>query len=188
MAPNVHSETKLDKLKGSNTTIEGDFLARIAVYPGTFDPVTFGHMHIIQRAAKMFDKVIMAVAADNYKKTLFNLEERVELIKTCCLDELDNVEVDVFNGLLVNYLEKKGAIAIIRGLRVISDFEYEMQMASINKHLNEQIETVFLMTDAEYSFISSSIIKNVAELGGEIEQFVPGIVAEALREKYKVGG
>ncbi|MDK2823228.1 MAG: pantetheine-phosphate adenylyltransferase [Clostridia bacterium] len=162
-------------------------MTKIAVYPGTFDPVTFGHMHIIKRAARLFDKVIMAVAADNYKKTIFTVEERLHLIRECCLDGLPNVELDVFNGLLVDYLHKKGAVAIIRGLRAVSDFEYEMQMASINRHLDQRVETIFLMTDAEYSFISSSIIKNVAELGGDIEQFVPGIVVEALRKKYKVG-
>jgi len=160
-------------------------MERVAVYPGTFDPVTFGHMHIIKRAAKLFDKVIMAVANDNYKNTIFTLEERLELIRACCLDDLPNVELETFEGLLVDYLEKKGAIAIIRGLRAVSDFEYEMKMASINKQLNQKIETVFLMTDAEYSFISSSLIKNVAELGGDIEYFVPKIVADALREKYK---
>ncbi|NLW25423.1 MAG: pantetheine-phosphate adenylyltransferase [Clostridia bacterium] len=160
-------------------------MERVAVYPGTFDPVTFGHMNIIKRAAKLFDKVIMAVANDNYKNTIFTLEERLELIRACCLDDLPNVELETFEGLLVDYLEKKGAIAIIRGLRAVSDFEYEMKMASINKQLNQKIETVFLMTDAEYSFISSSLIKNVAELGGDIEYFVPKIVADALREKYK---
>jgi len=162
-------------------------LTKIAVYPGTFDPVTFGHTHIIKRAAKIFDKIIVAVANDNYKQTIFTLEERLKLIEGCCLEDLPNVEIDVFDGLLVNYLEGKGAVAIIRGLRVVSDFEYEMQMASINKYLDERIETVFLMADAKYSFISSSIIKSVAQLGGNIEHFVPGIVAEALREKYKAG-
>lgn len=160
---------------------------KIAVYPGTFDPVTFGHIHIINRAAKLFDKVIMAVAEDSHKQTTFTVEERLKLVEECCLAQLENVELDVFDGLLVDYVEKKGAVAIIRGLRAVSDFEYEMQMASINRHLDERVETVFLMTDAEYSFISSSIIKNVANLGGDIEQFVPTIVADALRKKYKVG-
>jgi len=162
-------------------------LERIAVYPGTFDPVTDGHINIIKRAAKLFDKVIMAVSSDNYKKTLFTVEERLALIKECCLEDLPNVELGVFDGLLVDYLESKGAIAIIRGLRAVSDFEYEMQMASVNHLLNEKVETVFLMTDAEYSFISSSIIKNVAALGGNIDHFVPMVVGEALRKKYKVG-
>ncbi|MFZ7104671.1 MAG: pantetheine-phosphate adenylyltransferase [Peptococcaceae bacterium] len=160
---------------------------KIAVYPGTFDPVTFGHIHIINRAAKLFDKVIMAVACDSHKKTTFTIEERLNLVKKCCMHDLENVELDVFDGLLVDYVEAKGAVAIIRGLRAVSDFEFEMQMASINRHLDERVETIFLMTDAEYSFISSSIIKNVGALGGNIEQFVPGIVAEALRNKYKVG-
>ncbi|MDK2823589.1 MAG: pantetheine-phosphate adenylyltransferase [Clostridia bacterium] len=160
-----------------------NFVEKIAVYPGTFDPVTYGHIHILKRAAKLFDKVIMAVAADNYKKTIFTAEERIGLIEACGLQGLNNVELDIFNGLLCDYLEKKGAVAIIRGLRAISDFEYEMQMGSLNRHLNNKVETVFLMADSEYSFISSSIIKNVAVLGGNIEQFVPDKVAEALREK-----
>jgi len=160
-------------------------LERIAVYPGTFDPVTDGHINIIKRAAKLFDKVIMAVSSDSYKKTLFTVEERLSLIKDCCLEDLPNVELDVFGGLLVDYLDRKGAIAIIRGLRAVSDFEYEMQMASVNHLLNEKVETVFLMTDAEYSFISSSIIKDVASLGGNIDHFVPMVVGEALRKKYK---
>jgi len=162
-------------------------LEKIAVYPGTFDPVTFGHIHIIKRAAKLFDKVIMAISSDNYKKTLFTAEERLALIKECCLEDLPNVELDIFDGLLVDYVEKKGAVAIIRGLRAVSDFEFEMQMASVNRHLDEKVETIFLMTDAEYSFISSSIIKNVASLGGDIRHFVPDIVVESLRKKYKVG-
>ena len=160
-------------------------MTKIAVYPGSFDPVTYGHVHIIQRAAKIFDKVIMAVTDDNYKNTIFSLEERLNLIKACCTQKNKNIEIDVFNGLLVDYMEKTGAVAIIRGLRAVSDFEYEMQMASINKHLNRRVETVFLMSDAEYSFISSTMIKNVARLGGDISHFVPEEVAVALKEKYK---
>ena len=162
-------------------------MTKIAVYPGSFDPVTYGHVHIIQRAAKMFDKVIMAVAGENYKHTIFTLEERIQLIEACCVKDKENIEIDVFEGLLVDYLDEKGAVAIIRGLRAVSDFEYEMQMASINKHLNDKIETIFLMSDAEYSFISSSIIKNVAKLGGNINHFVPDVVAKALQEKYRAG-
>lgn len=162
-------------------------MQKIAVYPGTFDPVTFGHMHITQRAAKLFDKVIMAVALDNNKKTLFTAEERLTLIKECCLNGLPNVEIEIFDGLLVDYVEKKGAVAIIRGLRAVSDFEYEMQMASVNRNLNENLETIFLMADPEHSFISSSIIKNVAALGGDVSHFVPPSVEKALKNKYKVG-
>ena len=116
-------------------------MERVAVYPGTFDPVTFGHMNIIKRAAKLFDKVIMAVANDNYKNTIFTLEERLELIRACCLDDLPNVELETLK--VIGGLFRKGAIAIIRGLRAVSDFEYEMKMASINKQLNQKIETVF---------------------------------------------
>ncbi|MGI6225027.1 MAG: pantetheine-phosphate adenylyltransferase [Peptococcales bacterium] len=160
---------------------------KIAVYPGTFDPVTYGHMHIIKRAAKLFDRVIMAVALETNKKTLFTAEERIALIKECCLEGLDNVELELFDGLLVDYVRKKKAVAIIRGLRAVSDFEFEMQMASVNRQLAESVETIFLMTDPEYSFISSSIIKNVASLDGEVRYFVPEVVANALRKKYKVG-
>lgn len=162
-------------------------MQKIAVYPGTFDPVTFGHMHITQRAAKLFDKVIMAVALDNNKRTLFTAEERKALIEECCLADLPNVEIEIFDGLLVNYVRKKGAVAIIRGLRAVSDFENEMQMASVNRHLNQNVETIFLMTDAEYSFISSSVIKNVAALGGDVSHFVPPSVEKALKKKYKEG-
>ncbi|NLT94662.1 MAG: pantetheine-phosphate adenylyltransferase [Clostridia bacterium] len=162
-------------------------MQKIAVYPGTFDPVTFGHVHITQRAAKLFDKVIMAIALDSSKKTLFTVEERMALIEECCLADLPNVEIEIFEGLLVNYVKKKGAVAIIRGLRAVSDFENEMQMASINRHLNENVETIFLMTDSEYSFISSSVIKNVAALGGDVSHFVPPAVEKALKKKFKVG-
>lgn len=163
-------------------------MQKTAVYPGTFDPVTYGHMHIIKRATKLFDKVIMAVSLDNNKKTLFNAEERIELIRKCYFGDLPNMEVDTFNGLLVNYVNKKKAIAIIRGLRAVSDFEYEMQMASVNRNLDEKVETVFLMADPEYSFISSSVIKNVASLGGDVSHFVPAVVCEALRRKYNMSG
>lgn len=169
----------------------GLVVTTIAVYPGTFDPVTYGHINILKRAAKIFDKVIMAVAADNYKNTIFSVEERLSLIQQCCqkgcLKDIPNIEVDIFHGLLINYLEEKKAVAIIRGLRAISDFEYEMQMAAINKHLNCKVETVFLMTAAEYSFVSSSIIKSVAMMGGDVDKFVPPVVVDALKDKYKVG-
>ncbi|SMB83051.1 Phosphopantetheine adenylyltransferase [Desulfonispora thiosulfatigenes DSM 11270] len=167
-------------------------MTTIAVYPGTFDPITYGHLNILQRAAKLFDKVIIAVAADNYKDNIFTLEERLQLIHKCCGDicdeNINNIEVESFRGLLVPYLESKNATAIIRGLRAISDFEHEMQMASMNKTLNKQIETVFLMSDTNYSFVSSTIIKGVAIMGGNVEELVPPIVSEALKRKYEVGG
>lgn len=158
---------------------------RVAIYPGTFDPVTYGHMHIIKRAAKIFDRVIIAVALETNKQTLFNADERLALIKKCCLGDFENIELEFFGGLLVDYVKKKGAVAIIRGLRAVSDFEYEMQMSSVNRQLNEAAETIFLMADPEYSFISSSIIKNVAALGGDIRYFVPVIVEKALVKKMQ---
>lgn len=157
---------------------------KIAIYPGTFDPVTNGHIHIVRRAVKIFDKVIIAVANDNYKATIFTARERVSLLHECFKDE-PKVEIDIFSGLVADYSEEKNATAMIRGLRAISDFEYEMQMAAMNKTLNPNLETVFLMTDAKYSFISSSIIKKVACLGGDITTLVPDVVAKVLEEKYQ---
>ncbi len=156
----------------------------VAIYPGTFDPVTNGHVHIVKRSLKLFDKVIIAVANDNYKSTIFSTAERVELMEKCFEDE-PNVEVDIFSGLIADYSVEKNAHALIRGLRAISDFEYEMQMAAMNRTLNSELETIFLMTDAKYSFISSTIIKNVACLGGEIRTLVPVVVVKALEEKYQ---
>lgn len=157
---------------------------KIAIYPGTFDPVTNGHIHIIERSVKVFDKVIVAVANDNYKATIFSTKERVELLKECFKDE-PKVEIDIFSGLVTEYSVKKDAIALIRGLRAISDFEYEMQMAAMNRTLNKDLETIFLMTDAKYSFISSTLIKKVACLGGDVDTLVPKIVREYLEVKYR---
>ena len=156
---------------------------RVAIYPGTFDPVTNGHLDIIERAVLLFDRVIIAVACENYKNTLFNLEERINLMTTVTKN-LKNVVVDSFEGLTVEYCQKKGATAIIRGLRAVSDFDYEFQMALMNKKLNKNIDTVFLMTDQKYSYISSSIIKQVAQFGGCISGLVPEEVAQALSKKY----
>ncbi|MDW7672924.1 MAG: pantetheine-phosphate adenylyltransferase [Bacillota bacterium] len=156
---------------------------RIAVYPGTFDPVTNGHLDILERAANLFDVVIIAVAKDNYKNNLFNLQERLDILEAVAND-IPNVKVDVFTGLLITYAEQQGASAIIRGLRAISDFEFEFQLSLMNKKLNDKIETVFLMTANEYSFISSSIIKQTASLGGSVKGLVPPIVENALKKKY----
>ena len=157
---------------------------RTAIYPGTFDPVTYGHVYIAQRASKLFEKVIVAVAADNYKKNLFSLEERMYLMEES-VKHLDNVKVDSFSGLVADYARKKRAQALIRGLRAVSDFEYEMQIASMNKHLNSNLETLFLMTEGEYSFLSSSSIKDVALLGGNIDGLVPPVVVLKLKEKFQ---
>ncbi|MBR5329511.1 MAG: pantetheine-phosphate adenylyltransferase [Firmicutes bacterium] len=156
---------------------------RICIYSGTFDPVTNGHMDIICRGAALFDKLIIGVAKDNYKKNLFTAEERMDILKEVTAD-LPNVEVELFSGLLMDYCREKEACAVIRGLRAVSDFEYEMQMALMNKKLNPNVETVFLMTGQQHSFISSSIIKDVASLGGPITGLVPPLVEERIIAKY----
>lgn len=157
---------------------------KIAVYPGTFDPITNGHLDIVERAAKLFDQVVIGVAAENYKDNLFTLEERVALVQAT-ISRLPNVQVEGFHGLLMDFVHAKKAQAIIRGLRAVSDFEYEFQMYLMNKKLDEKVETIFLMTANEYSFLSSSIIKQVASLGGCITGLVPAEVERALKEKFK---
>ncbi|MGI5850618.1 MAG: pantetheine-phosphate adenylyltransferase [Caldicoprobacterales bacterium] len=155
---------------------------KIGVYPGSFDPVTEGHMDIIKRSAKMFDKVIVAVARNYSKKPLFTAEERMELIQRS-LQGLPNVEVDSFEGLLMDYIHSKDAQVIIKGLRAISDFEYEFQMALMNRKLDSKVETIFMMTSYKYSFLSSSMIKEVASLGGCISGLVPeNIIADIYRK------
>lgn len=156
---------------------------RIAVCPGSFDPVTKGHLDIIQRGAKIFDKVIVAVLVNRNKSPLFSIEERVELLREVT-SHLPNVEVDSFQGLLIDYLKEKKAQAIIKGLRAVSDFEYEMQMASINRLLEEEIETFFMMTNNQYSFLSSSIVKEVAKYEADVSSLVPPLVEKALKKKY----
>ena len=155
---------------------------KIAVYSGTFDPITNGHMSIIKRAAGLFDKVYVAVAVDTYKKTLFDANERLELVREST-KTFKNVETELFTGLLADYAQEKNAVAIVRGLRVISDFEYEMQMASFNHHLNPNIETIFFAADGEFSWVSSSMIRNIASLHGDIKKFVPDAVYDALQKK-----
>lgn len=155
-----------------------------AVYPGSFDPVTYGHIDIIQRGAKIFDKVTVAVLINPNKNPLFTVEERVDLIKKAT-ENLPNVEVDSFHGLLIDYMKQKKANTIIKGLRAVSDFEYELQMASINRKLDKDIETFFMMTNNKYSFLSSSIVKEVARHHGPVNDLVPPLVEEALKIKYK---
>lgn len=156
---------------------------RVAVYPGTFDPITNGHLDIIRRAVEIFDRVVVGVAQDNYKNTLFSLEERVQLVRDVTRD-CPTVTVKSFSGLLVDFARQEGAVAIVRGLRAVSDFEYEFQMSIMNKKLASDLETVFLMTATEYSFISSSIIRQVASLGGCIRGLVPPEVEQALLKRY----
>ncbi|MBH0193383.1 MAG: pantetheine-phosphate adenylyltransferase [Nitrospira sp.] len=155
---------------------------KIGVYPGTFDPVTHGHADIITRSLRVFDKVIVAVAPNPAKHPLFNLAERLEMV-ALVMKDLGQVEVTTFEGLLVDYVERTGAHAIIRGLRAISDFEHEFQMALINRKLAKHVETVFLMPSEEYSYLSSSIIKDVAHHGGSLTEFLHPEVARRLQER-----
>jgi pantetheine-phosphate adenylyltransferase len=156
---------------------------KIAVYPGSFDPITFGHLDIINRALKIFDEVVIAVARNEKKNPLFTVEERVELIKKV-MDGSDRAKVDTFDGLLIDYVRASGARAIIRGLRAISDFEYELQMAQINRSISKDVETVFLMTSVFYSFLSSSVVKEVSSLNGPVDGMVPPLVKKALDAKF----
>ena len=157
---------------------------KIGVYPGSFDPVTNGHMDIIKRSSKMFDKVIVAVAKNYSKKPLFSFDEREELIRRSTQD-LPNVEVDSFEGLLMKYIHEKNAQVIIKGLRAISDFEYEFQMALMNRKLDSNVETIFLMTSSKYSYLSSSMVKEVAGLDGCITGLVPENILPDIYRKLK---
>jgi pantetheine-phosphate adenylyltransferase len=154
----------------------------IAVCPGSFDPVTIGHLDIICRAANMFDKVLVVVANNKSKTNSFTPSERVEMIKKC-IPHLDNVEVESFDGLLADYAAQKGAAAIIKGLRAMSDFEYEFQMALTNKKLNPKVETLFLTTSAENMYLSSSMVKQVAAMGGDITGFVPQVIKQDIIDR-----
>ncbi|MBT2756130.1 pantetheine-phosphate adenylyltransferase [Mesobacillus foraminis] len=158
-------------------------MTSIAVCPGSFDPVTYGHLDIIRRGAKVFDEVYVAVLNNSSKNPLFSVEERMELIRKVTKD-LPNVKVDTFQGLLVEYAASVKANAIIRGLRAVSDFEYEMQLTSMNRVLNDKIETFFIMTNNQYSFLSSSIVKEVARYNGKISELVPPEVESALMKKF----
>ena len=158
---------------------------RRAVYPGSFDPVTNGHLDIIERASRLFDEVLVAVAYNEAKSGLFKTEERVALLKAN-VGCHKNVQVTRFDGLLVDFVHKTGAHVIIRGLRAISDFEFEFQMALMNRKLAPELETIFLMPAEECTYLSSRIVKEIARLGGEVTSFVPASVARALREKYSL--
>jgi len=157
-------------------------MKRHAIYPGTFDPVTNGHLDIVRRCKPLFHQVTVAVAINPAKQPLFSLDERLAMLKEACSD-LDFVTVDAFDGLLVNYAERMGAQAIIRGLRAVSDFEYELQMALMNRRLSDQIETVFLMPSQEYTYLSSSIVKGVARAGGNVTELVPPGTLSRLEAK-----
>ena len=155
-----------------------------AIYPGSFDPVTKGHLDVLRRAAGMFDKVIIAVLKNSAKRSFLPIEDRLKLIqKSCDYDGLQNVEVDYFQGLTIDYARQKNANVLIRGLRAVSDFEYEMQLSQTNNALAPDINTVFLITKPKYNFISSSTVKEVAMMGGDISKFVPPPVAEYIKER-----
>ncbi len=156
---------------------------RIAIYPGTFDPLTNGHLSILNRALKIFDKLIIAILINPKKTPLFSLEERKAMIEEILKDR-PNVEIDSFEGLLVDYAVKKGSNVIVRGLRALSDFEFEFQLALMNRKLNRDVQSIFLMTDYKWFYISSTIIKEAASLGGKIDGLVPPIVCNKLKEKY----
>jgi pantetheine-phosphate adenylyltransferase len=155
---------------------------RRAIYPGSFDPVTNGHLDVIERARKLFDEVIVAVAHNDQKQPLFSLEERLELLRTT-IGEADHVQVAPLDGLLVDFAVQQNAIAVVRGLRAVSDFEFEFQMALMNRKLEARVETIFLMPKEEYTYLSSRIVKEIARLGGDIGAFVPANVVEAFRRK-----
>jgi len=158
---------------------------RIAVYPGTFDPVTNGHIDLVERGLKLFDKLIVGIGVNIAKKPLFSVEERVDMLrKTAGAD--DRVEITTFNGLLVDFALEKDACAILRGLRAVSDFDYELQLALMNRKLSRKIETVFLMTGFRWIFISSTIVKEAARFGADLSDLVPPLVSQRLREKFRL--
>lgn len=160
---------------------------RTAVYAGSFDPITNGHLSLIRRALEIFDKLIVAIAVNGDKKPLFTVEERLEMIKEGIKEKIkdyERVEVDAFKGLLVDYTANKNAKVILRGLRAVSDFDYELQLALMNRRLNRDIQSVFLMTDFKWLFLSSTIVKEAARFGGDVKGLVPKVVVEKLKEKF----
>ena len=159
-------------------------MKHVAVYPGTFDPVTNGHIDLVERSLTIFDEVIVAIAANPKKEPLFPLDERIAMFKEA-ISHFPHVFIEGFDGLLVDYVKQKKAVGIIRGLRAVSDFEYEMQMALMNRRLDNTIETVFLMPNEEYSFITSTIVKEAASYGGDVSSLVPRVVVEKLRKRFK---
>jgi pantetheine-phosphate adenylyltransferase len=159
-------------------------MATLAVYPGSFDPLTNGHVDIISRGARLFDRIVIAILVNAEKAPLFTMAERVEIARAV-FQHLPNVEVDTFEGLLVDYVERRQAQVIVRGLRAVSDFEFEFQMALMNQRLNENIQTVFMMPAEQYTYISSRLIKEVFSLGGRVEGLVPTLVETRLRDKVK---
>ncbi|CBH21959.1 pantetheine-phosphate adenylyltransferase [Acetoanaerobium sticklandii] len=161
-------------------------MAKIAVYPGSFDPITNGHIDVIKRASKVFDHLIVAVLVNDSKKSMFTLDERLDILKHS-IDNLDNVSFDSFSGLLVDYCKEKQLSAIVRGLRAISDFEFELQMAQMNRQLYDETETVFFTTSEQYSYLSSSLVKEVAKFGGKIDGLIPDYAIIKMKQKLSRG-
>jgi len=160
-------------------------MKNVAIYPGTFDPITNGHLDILKKGTEIFDKVYLAVAQDTEKKTLFSLEKRAELCRLAAAD-IERVETVIFDGLVVDFAQKLGALAMIRGLRAVSDFEYELQLALMNKQLSRQINTVFLVPDYKHLYLSSSLIKQIVRLGGDLKEYLPSCVEESLKEVLRI--
>jgi pantetheine-phosphate adenylyltransferase len=160
-------------------------MGKVAIYPGSFDPITYGHIDIVERALEIFDKVIVAIAHNAEKRSLFTVEERLKMVRKI-FEHTPRVIVDSFKGLLVDYVAKTNAKVILRGLRATSDFEYEFHMASMNRSLNTHLDTLFMMTNKDYFFVSSRTIKEVASLGGGVEGLVPNLVVRRLKEKFKL--
>lgn len=156
-----------------------------AIYPGSFDPLTFGHVDVVERSARLFDRVIVSILTNSQKAPLFTVEERIEIMREILTPRFGNVEIDVFHGLLVDYAKQKKAQVIVRGVRAVTDFEYEFQMALMNRRLAPEIETVFMMPAENYSYLSSRLVKEIAELGGSVTGLVPEIVEKRLRQRFR---
>lgn len=161
-------------------------MKNMIIYPGSFDPITLGHFDLIQRAAKMTDHLVVAVLQNSNKKSFFSVEERVEMLKKCT-EHMSNVSIDSSEGLLVDYINKKGGGVILRGLRAVSDFEYELQYAMLNQRLDPNIEAIYLMTASEYSFLSSSVVREIGALGGDISSMVPAAIAQQVKQRLMQG-
>jgi len=160
-------------------------LTKTAIYPGSFDPITFGHVDVIERSSRLFDHVVVAILTNPQKAPLFSVQERIEFMNEILKPRFTNVEVDVFHGLLVDYAIQKKAQVIVRGIRAISDYEYELQMALMNRRLAPGIETVFMMPAENYSYLSSRLVKEIAELGGSVTGLVPGVIEKRLKQRFK---
>jgi pantetheine-phosphate adenylyltransferase len=156
-----------------------------AIYPGSFDPLTFGHVDVVERSARLFDRVIVSILTNSQKSPLFTVEERIEIMREILTPRFRNVEIDVFHGLLVDYAKQRGAQVIVRGIRAVTDYEYEFQMALMNRRLAPEIETVFMMPAENYSYLSSRLVKEIAELGGSVTGLVPEIVEKRLRQRFR---